>query len=97
MVYTMGEGSALRFAVRELESRGVKIAQTLDERVTHLLLPVPTKELDVEKLPQDVTVVGGNLTELPEKFKRIDLLRDEQYLAENAALTADCALRLLGN
>ena len=96
MLYTMGEGSALRFAVRELEQRGVKIAPTLDEQVTHLLLPVPTKEPELENLPPDVTVVGGNLGNLPESCKRIDLLRDEQYLAENAALTADCALRLLG-
>jgi dipicolinate synthase subunit A len=39
-----------------------------------------------------VTVIGGNLDG---SFPKIDLLRDEQYLAENAAITADCALRLL--
>lgn len=96
MVYIMGEGAALRFAARELEQRGIKIAQNLDERVTHVLLPVPTKELDIAELPPEVTVVGGNLDNLPPKYKKVDLLREEQYLAENAALTADCALRLLG-
>ena len=95
-VYTMGEGPALRFAVRELEQRGIKIAQTLDAQVTHVLLPVPTKDLDVTKIPQNATVIGGNLSHLPDTYKKVDLLQEEQYLAENAALTADCALRLLG-
>jgi len=53
------------------------------------LLSVPTKE---QVLPRGVTVIGGNLEG---SFPKIDLLRDEQYLAENAAITADCALRLL--
>jgi dipicolinate synthase subunit A len=41
-----------------------------------------------------VTVIGGNLEE---SYPKIDLLQDEQYLAENAAITADCALRLLAD
>ena len=62
--------------------------------MTHILLNVPTKEVDLSELPAGVTVIGGNLEG---SFPKMDLLRDEQYLAENAALTADCALRLLGS
>ena len=47
-------------------------------------------------IPAGVTVIGGNLDFLPDTFPKVDLLREEQYLAENAHLTADCALRLLG-
>lgn len=95
-VFSIGEGPALRFAVRELETREIKIAQSMEDGVTHVLLNVPTKELDLGKIPPNVTVVGGNLDALPETYEKIDLLQEEQYLAENAALTADCALRLLG-
>ena len=95
-VYSMGEGPALRFAVRELEMRGIKIAQCLTDDVTHVLLPVPTKVLDMTNIPENVTVIGGNLANLPDSYKKVDLLQEEQYVAENAALTADCALRLLG-
>lgn len=85
----MSEAPAAQFAARELEKKGVKIAPSLSESVTHVLLSVPTKE---QVLPRGVTVIGGNLEG---SFPKIDLLRDEQYLAENAAITADCALRLL--
>ena len=91
IVFPMSEAPAVQFAARELERKGVKIAPSLSGPVTHVLLSVPTKE---QVLPRGVTVIGGNLEG---DFPKIDLLRDEQYLAENAAITADCALRLLGN
>lgn len=90
-VFPMADTPALRFAARDLEKKGVTIASSLSESVTHVLLSVPTKE---QVLPQGVTVIGGNLEG---SYPKIDLLRDEQYLAENAAITADCALRLLGS
>ena len=91
-VFPTGEAPAVQFAARELEKQGVKIGSSLSETVTHVLLSVPTKEPELSALPQGVTVIGGNLEG---SFPKIDLLRDEQYLAENAAITADCALRLL--
>lgn len=92
-IFPMGDGPAIRFAARALQKQGVNIAPTLSEKVTHVLLNVPTKEVNLSELPAGVMVIGGNLEG---SFPRIDLLREEQYLAENAALTADCALRLLG-
>lgn len=61
-----------------------------------MLLPIPTKEVDLFGFPERITVIGGNLEHIPDSFRKIDLLKEEQYLAENAHLTADCALRLLG-
>ena len=95
-VFSMGEGPALRFAVRELERQGVQIVSVMSEEVTHVLLPVPTKGIDPTDIPQNVTVIGGNLDDIPDTYSKMDLLREEQYVSENAALTADCALRLLG-
>ena len=90
-IFPMERTPAVEFAARELASRGVKIVGTLTEEVTHVLVGVPTKE---RVFPPGVTVIGGNLEG---DFPKIDLLKEEQYLAENAAITADCALRLLGD
>lgn len=95
-IFPMGDGPAIRFAARELERRGVSIVPTFSEKVTHVLLNVPTKEVELSEMPAGVTLIGGNLDHIPATFRKIDLLREEQYLAENAALTTDCALRLLG-
>lgn len=95
-VFSMGEGPALRFAVRELSKQGVQIASEMNSTVSHVLLPVPTKGIDPKEIPENVTVIGGNLSCIPDTYSKVDLLQEEQYLSENAALTADCALRLLG-
>ena len=95
-IFPMGDGPAVRFAARVLQKQGVNIAPALSEKVTHVLLNVPTKEADLSAMPSNVTVIGGNLDHIPDFYPKADLLREEQYLAENAALTADCALRLLG-
>lgn len=95
-VFPMGDGPALSFAVRALKKQGVNITAALSENVTHVLLSVPSKEADLSGVPANVTVIGGKLDHIPDMYPKVDLLREEQYLAENAALTADCALRLLG-
>ncbi len=95
-IFPMGDSPAIRFAARALQKQGVNIGSSLSEQVTHVLLNVPTKEADLWAVSSNITVIGGNLDHIPNTFRRIDLLREEQYLAENAALTADCALRLLG-
>ena len=78
VLYPIGDSPALSFAIRALEKEGVQVGSALSQ-ATHVLFPVPTKEVNV-----------------PDTFPKVDLLRDAQYLAENAYLTADCALRLLG-
>lgn len=59
------------------------------------LFPVPTGE--VSQAPDPGTkVVGGRLERAEfSGCSRLDLLEDAKYLAENARLTAECALRIL--
>ncbi|MGN0998160.1 MAG: hypothetical protein ACI4PO_01250 [Faecousia sp.] len=77
--------------------------------VTHLLLPVPSLGSDghipgagslwhlLADLPKEIWVIGGNLQHpVLEDYRKIDLLQDPTYIAGNAAITAECALRLAG-
>lgn len=107
LVYPYRNTPALISAARLLASRGVECTFEPNHRVTHLLLSVPSldpsgdlrgggkPEEVLARLPSAVTVVGGRL-EHPvfSAHSRVDLLEDAYYVAENAALTADCALRL---
>lgn len=105
-----GSTAALRYAEQYLSDRGYTISSGPSHIVTHLLLPVPSFdsggiikggghiEDTLKLLPEDVTVIGGNLLNSGLSApKSIDLLQDPLYLAENAAITADCAIRIAGN
>lgn len=105
-----GNTDALRYAGKYLSDRGYKITSDPSQEATHLLLPVPSFEAgdlikggrhleDVLSLvPENITVIGGNLQNAaPPGRNCIDLLRDPQYLAQNAAITADCAIRIAGS
>lgn len=102
---TAGNTDALRRAENQLLQWGYELSPVPCSRVSHLLLPVPSfdspgilkggQRLDdiLNILPPGVTVLGGNLPQLP--CRAIDFLRDEFYLGENAAITAQCAIKLL--
>lgn len=99
--YIAGGSQALDFASRELAMRGLTVAETPSEHVTHLLLGVPCRmdsaslEALLKQLPKDVWVFGGFLDrEELRGYRCFDLLKDEGYLALNAAITAHCALRV---
>ena len=109
ILYPASNTSAMRFAQRELQTMGIRIVSSPAPDVTHFLLPVPSFEADgrirgggilehlLAKLPETVTVIGGNLDHPSlAGYHTIDLLKDPVYLAENAAITADCALRVAG-
>lgn len=103
--YTAGTTDALHLARNLLLQWGYELSPSPSGRVTHLLLPVPSfdspgilkggQRLDevLDALPEDVTVLGGNLPQLP--CPCVDFLRDEFYLTENAGITAHCTLKLL--
>lgn len=110
ILYPAGNTAALRYACQELSDRGVEVVSVPTSNVTHLILPVPSFEANGEikgggvledilaDLPQDVTVIGGNLKHPAlHNYKTIDLLQDPIYVSENAAITADCAIRIAGN
>lgn len=105
-----GSTAALRYAEQYLSDRGYTISAEPSHIVTHLLLPVPSFdsggiikggghiEDTLRLLPEGITVIGGNLLNSGLSAKNsIDLLQDPLYLAENAAITADCAIRIAGN
>lgn len=106
-IYCAGNTAALTFACQNLLRQGFEISPQPAPDVTHLLLPVPSFEADgrirgggilahiLADLPENITVVGGNLHNPNlHGYPTIDLLQDGQYVAENAAITADCAIRI---
>lgn len=109
LFYPVGCTPACHGAAKALAQAGVEIADHITPEATHLLMDVPSfsgagvlksgaklEEL-LSLLPSGITLVGGNI---PEKTVAehpcIDLLQDAAYLYENAALTAECALRVAG-
>lgn len=105
--YSAGHTDALNRAVTILREKGCIFAPQPDSSVTHLLLGVPSFEPDgslkgggslpplLDLLPQNVTIFGGNLASpLLSGRSTVDLLTDPLYLAENADITAHCAVKL---
>lgn len=105
--YPANRTPVLLAAGEYLKSRGYGVVDRPCESVTHLLLNVPSfepggalkggGELDaiLEKLPKNVRILGGQLpAALTARYRTYDLLQDPLYLADNAAITAYCTLRL---
>ena len=91
-VCCMPVSPAMEYAAIWLRGAGVTVTEAPTPETTHFLLPVPTRCFDT--LPENVVIVGGNLHCLP-GYAVIDLLKDPQYLVENAAITARCAPKLV--
>lgn len=103
--YCAGKTAAAMYASEKLQSAGVAVRSQPCKDVTCLLLDVPSFSADgslrcggelpplLEQLPDEITIFGGNLPPLP-GYIRVDLLEDPLYLAENAYITAECALEI---
>lgn len=110
LLYLPDTGQAMAYAATALKERGILLADAPGPEVTHLLLPAPAFREDgtlkdgtelahlLAQLPEKLTVMGGKLNH-PALLDRktVDLLEDPEYLAKNAAITADCALRVAGS
>lgn len=98
--YTAGHSPSLAYASEILRSKGFHLAPEPDHSVTHLLLDIPHRDWAsipdlLPSLSPDVTVIGGNLHHsCLAGYKTVDLLSDAAYLAENANITAHCAVKL---
>lgn len=105
--YTAGQSSALVRARDVLCHHGLRFADIPSREVTHLLLGVPSFEKDgslkgggcltdiLSECNKDIRVFGGNLScEALKNYHTIDLLQDPYYLAENADITAHCAIKV---
>ena len=107
LIYCAGSTPAFRHCAASLEDAGMAMIDHPSPEVTHLLLDVPSFRSDgmlrsgqpleplLSMLPPEITVVGGNLGHSAlDGYKTMDLLQDPEYLARNAAITAECALRV---
>ena len=101
--YTAGSTASLSWAIQRL-TEVYDFSPYPKPYITHLLLPVPSIEKGdclkgggnlktiLARLPEDITVIGGNLPPLP-GYRIIDLLKDPYYATQNAYITANCALK----
>lgn len=107
LFYTAGHTPALAHSIALLKEAGIPFCDTPDLAATHLLLPVPSFgpdgllrgggdiEVLLPQLSKQICIVGGNLNcPLLAGYQVVDLLRDPAYLAENAGITAHCAVKL---
>lgn len=106
----IGHTAAIIYAAASLHDIGYPLLPFPDRDATHLILPVPSFESEgivrgggdiaqiLALLPRDITIIGGNLDcKALEGYKTIDLLKDPYYTAENAGITAHCAVELAMN
>ena len=110
IIYAAGYTPAMSYCIRILKENGFTLLSEPSSQVTHLLLPVPSFTSDgniigggnlgtlLTLLPKNITVIGGGL-DRPELdyYSTVDLLQHPGYLAQNARITAYCALELALN
>ena len=102
-IYCPVRNQALEYAIKHLP-----VSPAPDKQVTHLLLPIPSFNADgsirgggnlsdiLSILPENITIIGGNLnSQALANYQTIDLLQNPVYVAENADITARCAIKLL--
>ena len=99
LFYLGGNSSALHYAAKQLESTGYRFSDTLNSEVTHILLDIPTPTTEIalpDTVSKSVCIIGGNLPPMA-AHPVLDLLQDSVYVAENAYITAHCAVKLAIN
>lgn len=100
LLYPVGSSDSCRYAAGILEKSGILLTDHPTPEITHLLLDIPTRDCSglkelLRRVPKSITVIGGNLDqELWNGYRTEDLLKDPYYLSKNAAITADCALKV---
>lgn len=107
VLYPIGSTKACHVCAAVLQAKGIPVIDHPAPEVTHLLLDVPAFSPDgklrsgeqfepyLSMLPESVTVIGGNLKhDALQGYRCVNLLDDAFYLAQNAAITADCALKV---
>ncbi len=101
-----GGSPALPYAGKILSRAGVEVVQEPSADTAVVLLPVPSfddqgnskgggsLESLLKALPKNVLILGGNLNHPAcQDYETVDFLQDSDYVAQNAAITAHCALR----
>lgn len=106
LIYPAGCTPACLAAARELNDRGIAVTDHITPEATHLLMDVPSFSAEgvlrsgadfsqlMARFPEGITLIGGRIPEaVSANHPAIDLLKDDTYQFENAAITAECALR----
>jgi len=107
LLFPAGSRDSCIYASSFLQKSGIPLTDHPCPEITHLLLDIPSfdasgnstcrtdiKEL-LRMLPPSTTIIGGNLDgHIPPGCATMDLMKDTAFLAENAAITAECALRV---
>lgn len=96
---------AMKYAAAILQEEGYRVLDYAEPQTSCLLLPVPSFPQGSDylspilvQLPQNVRIYGGFLNVPPLiGYHRIDFLADSYYLAQNAAITAECTLDMIEN
>lgn len=101
-----GGSPALPYAGEILSKAGIEIVQEPSADTAVVLLPVPSFDDRgsikgggslgslLQGLPKDVLILGGNLNHPAcQDYETVDLLQDSDYVSQNAAITAHCAIR----
>ena len=107
LIYPAGCTPGCLAAAKALRQAGLPVADHITPEATHLLLDIPSFSPSgklrsggdfaqlLSLLPEKITLIGGNLPPVVTgKYKSMDLLADDTYQFENAAITAECALRV---
>lgn len=105
VIFCAGSTRAARFASGFLQQAGLPVIDYPSVSAKYLLLDVPSfapngqlrgggfAERLLEQLSKDVIICGGNLNHPSlAGYQTVDFLQDPAYLAENAYITAECAL-----
>ena len=96
--FVAGKTRAIDYAAAELIRRGFPLTRE-PESADWALLDVPVREDPgdiLPLLPKTATVIGGNLQRI-RGIQTLDLLQDPVYLAQNANITAHCAVKIALN
>ena len=93
-IYIADNSPALIEAAVELNRCGISFCGSSEE-ADILLYNIPTAPFLREDIPVGPLIIGGNLDFLDPSHRKLDLLRDPYYLAQNARITAEAALGLI--
>ena len=107
LLYPIGTTPACHFASEFLKNRKIQLTDHPSPNVTDLLLDIPSFcpngtlrsgedfQSYLECLPAHIRIIGGNLNPwVPESYQKTDLLQIPEYVAQNASITASCALMI---
>ena len=94
---------AVHRAAQYLSGIGLPVTYKAAPDISHILLPVPSFAAGdgflahlLADVPDNVVISGGFLDRpLLGSYRTIDFLKDPFYLAQNAAITASCAITML--